>query len=459
MKRPEYVSVVVGVYAAALRERREPTKEELEQLRQAFSRQGFTDGYFTDRTGGHMFGTRQEEAEPKELFASARAFYGKEQPRVALSGRLTMGEGIPLALTLSDGTNTVEVTGEVPQRAQNRPTTGEEAAQRLKKTGGTPYYMEQVEVQADDGLMVPASALNALRRDALERVTELRGRKPQRRHLPWTAVEDDSGRQREKPVFTVAIHSPRQLTTALLERRPAVVYLPVETARQVKGRFGEMKALGVQPCVILPRVLWDREVPRLERELEGLKEAGLEWALVTNLGGIDLSRRCGLRMRGDFGLEVYNSQCARMYRDMGLESVTLSFEQKLSRIREQQKSVAGELLVYGRLPLMIAENCIYQARDGKCKRGCEEKQTIIDRRRARFPVLRAYGCRNEIFNSLPLWLGDKTAELERCGVWGLRLSFVTEEPGECVEVLDAYLGRNDYVPKEYTRGLYFRDVE
>ncbi len=459
MKRPEYVSVVVGIYAAAVREGREPTRQELEQLRQAFSRQGFTDGYFTDRTGGHMFGTRQEEAEPKELFAAARAFYGKEQPRVALQGSLVMQPDRPLELTLSDGVRTVKVEGEVPQQAQNRPTTGEDAAQRLKKTGGTPYYMERMEVDAGEGLMVPAAALNALRRNALEELTALRGAKPERRHASWTPVEDDSGRWQEKPVFTVAIHSPNQLTTALLERRPGVVYIPLDIASQAKGRFGEMKEMGIQPCVILPRVLWDREVPKVERELTRLKESGLEWVQVTNLGGIDLARRMGLRMRGDFGLEVYNSQCARMYRDMGLESVTLSFEQKLSRVREQQKPVASELVVYGRLPLMITENCIYQARDGKCSHGCDARQTIIDRRRARFPVLRAYGCRNEIFNSLPLWLGDKTSELERCGVWGLRLSFVTETPGECVDILDAYLGNCDYQPKEYTRGLYFRDVE
>ena len=459
MKRPEYVSVVVGVYAAALREGREPTREELEQLRKAFSRQGFTDGYFTDRTGGHMFGTRQEEAEPKELFAAARAFYGKEQPRVPLTGTLTMRSEQPLALTLSDGVRTVEVTGAVPERAQNRPTTGDEAVARLKKTGGTPYYMTQLSAEAEEGLMVPASALNALRREALEGMTDLRGQKPSRRHGEWQPVEDDSGRWSGQSVFTVAIHTPRQLTAALLERKPAVVYLPVEVAVQVKGRFEEMKAMGCQPCVILPRVLWDREVSGVERSVKQLKEAGLEWALVTNLGGIDLARRLGLRMRGDFGLEVYNSQCAGMYRELGLESVTLSFEQKLSRVREQQKPVASELLVYGRLPLMITENCIYQARDGKCKEGCKAKQAIIDRRRARFPVLRAYGCRNEIFNSLPLWLGDKTDELGRCGVWGLRLSFVDEEPRECVDILDAYLGQSTYVPKEYTRGLYFRDVE
>lgn len=182
-------------------------------------------------------------------------------------------------------------------------------------------------------------------------------------------------------------------------------------------------------------------------------------ALVTNLGGIELAKRIGLALRGDFGLEVYNSECARIYEEQGLESLTLSFEQRLSRVREQNKELPSELLVYGRLPLMITENCIYKARDGKCNYGCRDKQSILDRKRARFPVLRAWGCRNEIFNGLPLWLADKQSELNKAGLWALRLSFTLEHPQECVEILDAYLGQGDYVPEQYTRGLYFRDVE
>ena len=75
MKRPEYVAVVTRVYAAAIREGREPTPEEVQALTKAFSRQGFTDGFYQGQTGPAMFGVREEEKEPKELFAQARQTY------------------------------------------------------------------------------------------------------------------------------------------------------------------------------------------------------------------------------------------------------------------------------------------------------------------------------------------------------------------------------------------------
>ena len=459
MKRPEYVAVVTSIYARALREGREPTSEELEQLRAAFSRQGFTDGYFRDDTGRHMFGTRQEEREPKELFAAARADYGREHPLVALTGALTLREGEPMALTLSDGVRQVTARGEAPQRAKMRPTTPEEARERIQKTGGTPYAVTALEVEAGEGLMAPAAQLNALRREALEELTALRAQPPARRSLPFAPENGDQGSNAGAPVYTVALHDASQLTDALLARRPAVVYLPLEEALKVRDRFGDMAGQGVEPSVILPRVLWDREVPEVERALAELKRSGARSLLVGNLGGISLAERVGLPARGDFGLEVYNSQCAGAYREMGLQSATLSFEQRLSRVRDQKKPLPSELIVYGRLPLMITENCIYKARDGKCRRGCEARQGILDRKKARFPVLRAWGCRNEIFNGVPLWLADRRQELERCGLWALRLNFVLEKPEDCVRIFDAYRTGNGIASEEYTRGLYYREVE
>ena len=97
MKRPEYVYIVTRVYADALREGREPTAQELSQLEQAFSRQGFTDGYFVVKKGPDMFGVREEAKNPRELFAQARAAYEKgEGPGVPVKFYAMVRPGEPL---------------------------------------------------------------------------------------------------------------------------------------------------------------------------------------------------------------------------------------------------------------------------------------------------------------------------------------------------------------------------
>ena len=142
MKRPEYVAAVTEIYARLLREHRTPTKDEQKKLALAFSRDGFTEGYYRDVRGREMFGTRPENARwPEDWFSEIRARYEKENLRlVPLTLECTIRAGQPMALTAEDlGGHRVTVTGAVPEAARSRAVTAEEVETRLRKTGGTAF--------------------------------------------------------------------------------------------------------------------------------------------------------------------------------------------------------------------------------------------------------------------------------------------------------------------------------
>ena len=208
----------------------------------------------------------------------------------------------------------------------------------------------------------------------------------------------------------------------------------------------------------MPRVFWDRERSELELRLRQLHALGLETAYVSTLAGIRVAQRNDYRCRGDFGLGVYNAQSIREYKRLGLTSVVLSFEQRMAQIRDLSKAMDCEAIVYGRLPLMITENCIIHNRFNGC--GCQSGfQRMVDRKGAYFPVARAFGCRNEIFNSRKLFLADKAKDYEHAGLWGVRLLFTTENSKECLRMVRRYQGEGTYAPNEFTRGLYYRGVD
>lgn len=82
MKRPEYVACATRVYRDAI-DGRAPSVEQVRQLRDIFSRQGFTDGYFTGQVDENMFGTRGDERADGALLAAMRATYESgETPRI-----------------------------------------------------------------------------------------------------------------------------------------------------------------------------------------------------------------------------------------------------------------------------------------------------------------------------------------------------------------------------------------
>ena len=459
MKRPEYVAIVTGVYAGALKQGREPTRSELELLARAFSRQGFTDGYYTGRKGPEMFGVRQEEKEPRELYAQARATYegGVENRKEPVRLYALIRAGQPAQAAAEDALgHVVQVEGPVPEAARNVPLTKEKVEAQLRRTGGTPFQCEKVTVRVEEDLSLSLSQLNDLRRQALEELGKRRQRPPQRRKEPYrpgVRYENQAG----PPVFTVWLRTAAQLSDNLLKLRPALVYLPAGGDAALPQAVERCQQAGVTAAVSLPRVCTDSELSQLERELVALRELGVDQALAGTWGVVRRAQQLGFQVRGDYGLGVYNSQTMKELKRLGLTGATVSFEMKLAQIRDLSKTVPTEMIVYGRLPLMITENCIIH---NHCNRhACGGVNLLTDRKGERFPVVRAWGCRSEILNSKKLFLADKEGDWRKLGLWGARLMFTTENALECVQVLERYLNKGGYQPNDITRGLYYRDVE
>jgi len=458
MKRPEYVAIVTGVYSRAIREGREPTPQELEMLRQAFSRDGFTDRYFTGKKGPDMFGIRRDEAEPKELFAQARSTYESGENRkepVRMFAMIRAGEPAQVGVQDKEG-RVATVSGPVPEAAVNVPLTAEKVESQLTRTGGTPYSCEKVTAYVEQGLSLPLSALNAMRREVLEQLSDQRVVLPQRAKTPFKAgVRYENIKQ--PPAITVCMRTADQISADLLRLQPALLYLPAEEGAAHPDKVELAQKMGVPVCAVLPRIFWDSEQSAVEKDLKKMQELGVDQALVATPGAIRLAQSMGFALRSDFGLGVFNSQTLKELRRLGFISATASFELHLSQIRDLSKAIPTELIAYGRLPLMITENCIVHNHSGQ--HTCGNVNQLTDRKGERFPVVKAYGCRNEILNAKKLFLADKQADWTRLGVWAARLQFTTENSTECVRVLERYLGHGSFEPNEITRGLYYRAVE
>ena len=136
MKSPEYVYETARVWRTLLDERRAATPEELRRLAAAFSRGGFTDGYYVKKINSSMLGIRSEE--DKAISREIDSFAGLKR-KIPLSMHASICTAKPISLTLSDGTRSVTVCGEIPMAALNAPLTKENVERILRKTGGTAY--------------------------------------------------------------------------------------------------------------------------------------------------------------------------------------------------------------------------------------------------------------------------------------------------------------------------------
>ena len=457
MKKPEYVATVTAVYRKAIDEG-VVTKPMMDALMTAFNRQGFTDGYYTSRVNRKMFGIRQDTRDdPQWLQAARQSFEAGETPLVDLKFRAVVTvDGSSLTATDPEG-RTCTVNVPRPELARNVALTGEMLAQRVAKTGGTPYRCVEVRTRVDPGLIISAAAVNAMRRDVLNQLTALRARRADFPINPPKSVPDYRG-PKDLPGLTVQVTTREQLTPNLLNSETAMLYVPLH----ILAADPEMTGLLVQRgrlAVVLPRIVHDGEMPKLKKDLALLQSIGVKNALVGNLGLLAPAREAGMRIHGDFGLNIYNSVSMNVLRSLEVCSALVSFEMTLPQIRDLSKAVNAEILAYGRMPLMITEQCLIQGRTGECT--CHLGSTkLTDKTGAEFPILKdGDSCRSVLFNGKKLsWL-DRQDDLAKLGVWAIRLYFTTENAREVDRVLEDYLNPAPFDPGACTRGLYLRGVE
>ena len=460
MKRPEYSAIVTAIYAKAAHRGKIPSQEDLQMLQKAFSRQGFTDGYYTGRLGYSMFGIREDDQKSDTaMFAAVRKSYlNGEFQRVPVRfvGSIADGKRVKLA-AIDDRKHTAVVYGPTPEIAFHKELSVATLQTQLHKTGGTPFYCAGVKGNVAPGLALPLSAFNSMRRDLLAELLEQRRPAPLRADGEFKPGDDFSG-YAGPPLLNVSVNTTEQLSEEMEELAPNIVYIPVtefEIESPVLQRFLDNDSINV--VAALPRVIHDNERKRISEAMARALALGVDEALVGNIGHILFAKSHGLAARGDFGLNVFNTESLYVLRNLGLKSATLSFELRLAEIRDLSKPIDTEMITYGRLPLMITENCIVRNTTGVCT--CDSFSGLVDRQGALFPVIPEFGCRNVLLNSKKLFMADKSQAVDTVGLWAQRLSFTTENAVECVTVLRRYMGEGDFVPSGFTRGLYYRGVE
>lgn len=461
MKRSEYVAVATRIYRAAL-DGHEITQSDLAQLQSAFSRQGFTEDYYLGKPGRQMFGTRGKETASNELLQAARLTYeNAEAPLVPVRFyAIINGHQNAMLAVQDDLGNIIKTEGPVPEPARSRELTKDELHARLSKTGGTPYSCIETKCVIAPGLTLPAAAINAMRREVLSHLTAVRGRDTKERELGRYTQPMRYAGEKKAPAMTVYVTTAAQITPKLLDAAPARLYVPLQLLAEGTCPWIKNLSPRTELVAVLPRIVRDSENRTVLQSLDTAYRRGVRAALVGNIGHISLARSRGFTVYGDFGLNLYNSRAVNLAaQSFGLAGLTASFEMTLPQLRDLSKPVPTELLVYGRLPLMLTENCIIRNKDGRC--ACSSGQTkLIDRMGEEFRIIKDQNtCRSVLLNGKKLWLLDKQRDLRELGLSALRLQFTTENPGEVNGVLAAYQSGGSFDPGACTRGLYLRGIE
>lgn len=490
MKSPRYTAGVVRLYRKYVdlylkngRKGYRVDPKDRKELLDLFDRGGQTLGYYTEHNGRDMVVCHEKPAfrqENRELYQYLDKTYVEVEVKEPVQGFARVCEGEPLQLTLqyedplTGESRMAGGIGAVVQTAVKQPMSKERIEKQLGKTGNTPYYFENLEVETGGSPFVPVQELNELRRSAFEQLTEeilrpYRREIPENRQSQKTLFENKKGNKTALYHIHVSVEHPAQLKVALSVPEVGAIYLDSAEfgAEQWNEWVSRCHEADKQCLLVMPHIFRDRAKEYFETHRSRLESAGFDGLVIRAWEELELVRewKISIPLVMDYGIYTMNHRAEDFVREMAPElSMRFTLPVELnSRELEARDSRERELLVYGSIPVMVTAQCIRKTVEGCSK--CPEYLYLRDRKKKVFPVRnQCRFCCNTIYNSSPLSLLKDKKQIDRLQPEVLRLSFTSESAAQTGEVLDAYVKTFLHqepveLEGEFTRGHFKRGVE
>jgi len=370
--------------------------------------------------------------------AARRTFSGDDRTPTPAAFTVRLRAGEPASVGVEAAGHAVMASGPVVEAARTRAVTADDVIEHVGRLGGSGYAASSWRVDLEPGVGVGFSTLHALRREALERLDDLRLSSWAGRHAPREIVVAPPHRGRSRgsdaPELVVAVSDPAAAAAAMRAGANGVL-LAVTAAERL-----DLPA-GVGP--LLPRVAHPAEVPALLEYGDGRNACVGNLGLLAELGSEPASREAGLS--ADVGLNAVNGWTAEALAGLGASlawaSPELSGRQLARLVAESPVSIGA--VVHGRTELMVAEHCVLQAQ-GPCSRDCarcgrrRKPHSLRDRKGYVFPVTTDAGGTAHIYNSVPLDLSRALVEVVATGVTAIRLDLHVESPAAVTRLVGAY---------------------
>ncbi len=451
MKGAAYVAAVVGVYRKYIDDPDSVTYDDIKILESIFNRGGYTDGYLSENQGKNMFAPKKPDNPylketlglEKELLASIK----NENRKMRISGKAIFKNETPPILCLNCGDIEVEYKhNAIPEKARNASLDVSTIVAQLSKTGGTPFEFSEISAEVEEGLFLSAGELNKIRREALkileERIIHSFERTDDRKEYDDKVLSCDV----QLTEFVCEITKDDQLE-AVKDLAFDKFYIPVGIIERNRRRTDTIKEKTV---IVLPAILKNDEYASYTKRAKILLNDGYHGVLVHNVSLIN--EFSGYNIYGGFRLNTANSYSLEFLKRAGLKAVELSPELNFGQIKKISKPLFGGIMVYGRLPVAVSENCLIRNGD-KCP--CDSENSITDRLGIKFPVVKDGDiCRSVILNSKKTVLLGDMEKIKNTNVGFVRLYFTDEKPDECKVISNAFLVDGEYSEEDFTRGHF-----
>ena len=276
----------------------------------------------------------------KEQLETIKRQINAKKRKVNIKGKVVVKKGEPLYLCITDGKNKVELSKDLVEQSINKPLLKEHVIAQIDRLGNTVYSFEHLEVDIDSDCYVNVKSLNEIRREAIERLTELRCYKIKYQKNSYKR-EVPSYEQSKNKSFLV---NDEQICNLLFSKDNCFYTSNEELFQKISHN---------NPNLIL-------KLPRVCESSDNTKDCNV---MIGELGGLKNTRIAV----SDFSLNVVNSYSIALLHSLGVPKVTLSYELNFEQIKniinsykQRYKTLPNlEVIAFSRVEVMVSKFDIY----------------------------------------------------------------------------------------------------
>lgn len=369
------------------------------------------------------------------------------EPRVPIVGRAVLKIGEPLRVEFSLAPQAAARTsaasealavaeGEVVEAARTKPVSADDVRAHIDRLGQTPFTIERLDIDLDDGVGVGFSQLHRVRAAALDELVDLLLEGDCNRALPRVAVRETPQPARPKGLRIAAWATNPACARAAKRAGADIIYVPALHYKRgeavvagQRSQTAEQAGYPKQAVVALPTIEHDL-VP-------GTREMALDFdawryvkpgkpVLVENLGALVRAVELGAQVEVGPHIPVTNELSLATAANLGAQRVWLSPELTLGQIADlaEDSPVELGLTVIGSQELMVTEHCLLMSQ-GPCDQDCDacprrkSPHYLRDRKDFEFPVVTDALGRTHLYNAVQLDVVHALPDLISAGLTAL----------------------------------------
>ncbi len=468
----KYVDLYCGKHISAV------DPDDRNRLISYYTRSGNCTGYYHAHNGTDMITIDCPSYESSTKSDSKKDISKIPAIPVKLTCEIKNGKSVKISAVATEAQ--VSLTSDVvPDKATGGGLTKDDVKEQLIKSGGTNFRVEDISLDLDESLFIPKSKLNAIRREILDElkdeIVSSYRRKPVKENISENKIKADNSRKSARPDVNASVLTLSQLREVCRNRTDGVV-IPLDLIDDPGFvAFSDMADAfeNKKVYISLPFVIREEEKANSSKRITDTiarfsQKHDIEGFYISNNESLEILKEAGYsnNITGDIHIYAYNREAYDIYISQGLLKTTVPVELNSKELYE--RGIKGEeLLVYGRIPVMISASCIYNTKSGCRPLEKGHKLYIKDRKNARlFVNCICTQCMNVIYNSEVLSISDEETLFDRIRPSSVRFAFTDEPEATVKAVLDKYFAeRNDNgstgvkLLDRYTKGHLNRGVD